>query len=123
MILRRRKMADLGFTQRRSACPATGALIGRTTARSARNGGSIVSVTRVASLACACVLALILGACASPEPRVLFNDSLRQELLRMAEADQRIRADALRATNFHGVLEVDARHLHRLKQIVEQHGW
>ncbi len=92
-------------------------------ARSARNGASIACVTRVASLACACVLALILVACASPKPRVLFNDSLRQELLRMAEADQRIRTDALRATNFHGVLEVDARHLHRLKQIVEQHGW
>ena len=69
------------------------------------------------------MLALILGACASPQPRVLFNDSLRQELLRMAETDQRIRADALRATNFHGVLEVDARHLYRLKQIVDQHGW
>lgn len=41
----------------------------------------------------------------------------------MAEADQRIRTAALRATNFHGILEVDVRHLHRIKQIVEQHGW
>lgn len=65
----------------------------------------------------------MLGSCASTAPRVAFNEALRQELLRMADADQRIRTAALRATNFHGILEVDARHLQRMKQIVRQHGW
>lgn len=88
-----------------------------------RLAGSIGSVTRAASLAGACAMALILGACASTEPQVVFNESLRQELLRMEEADQRIRTAALHATNFHGILEVDARHLQRMKEIVEQHGW
>jgi len=70
-----------------------------------------------------CALALMLGACASTEPQVVFNESLRQELLRLSEADQRVRTDALHATNFHGILEVDARHLQRMKEIVAQHGW
>ena len=41
----------------------------------------------------------------------------------MRDADQRVRSAAFRATNFHGVLEVDSRHLGRLKEIVDQYGW
>ena len=41
----------------------------------------------------------------------------------MRDADQRVRDAAFRATNFHGILAVDSRHLGRLKQIVDQHGW
>lgn len=68
-------------------------------------------------------LAVFLGACASHPPQIAFNEALRQELLQMRDADQRIRTTALHATNFHGILEVDGRHLRRVKEIVAQHGW
>jgi hypothetical protein len=67
------------------------------------------------------VVVSVLTGCATM--RVVFNDALRQELLQMRDADQRVRSAAFRATNFHGVLEVDDRHLQRMKQIVEQYGW
>jgi hypothetical protein len=73
-------------------------------------------------VACLCALTLLLSACASPQP-IAFNEALRQELLQMRDADQRIRTTALHATNFHGILEVDGRHLLRMKEIVAQHGW
>lgn len=60
--------------------------------------------------------------CAS-RPEYAFNETLRQELLQMRDADQRVRTAAFRATNFHAVLAVDSRHLARLKQIVDEHGW
>jgi hypothetical protein len=41
----------------------------------------------------------------------------------MRDADQRLRTTALRATNFHGILPVDGRHLRRMKEIVDQYGW
>jgi hypothetical protein len=52
-----------------------------------------------------------------------FNDALRRELLEMRDADQRVRSAAFHATNFHGILAVDSRHLGRLKEIVDEHGW
>jgi hypothetical protein len=63
-----------------------------------------------------------LGACTSTQP-IAFNEGLRQELIQMRDADQRIRTTALHATNFHGILAVDGRHLRRMKEIVDQHGW
>jgi hypothetical protein len=68
-------------------------------------------------------LAAFLFGCATPRPAVTFNEPLRQELLQMRDADQRVRSTAFHATNFHRILEVDSRHLGRLKEIVEQHGW
>jgi hypothetical protein len=65
----------------------------------------------------------LLAGCATSRPTVTFNEPLRQELLRMRDADQRVRSTAFHATNFHGVLEVDSRHLGRLKEIVDQHAW
>ena len=67
-------------------------------------------------------MAFLLSACASPQP-IAFNEALRQELIQMRDADQRIRTTALHATNFHGILAVDGRHLLRMKEIVAQHGW
>lgn len=67
------------------------------------------------------LISFSLTGCATP--RVAFDDALRQELLQMRDADQRVRSAAFRATNFHGVLEVDSRHLQRMKQIVEQRSW
>jgi hypothetical protein len=66
--------------------------------------------------------AILLTACATTR-KPAFNEGLRQELLAMRDADQRIRRDAMQATNFHGILEVDGRHLGRMKEIVEQYGW
>jgi hypothetical protein len=63
------------------------------------------------------------GCATTPRPTVTFNEPLRQELLQMRDADQRVRSTAFRATNFHAILEIDSRHLGRLKQIVEQYGW
>jgi hypothetical protein len=66
--------------------------------------------------------AFFLG-CATSRPALTFNEPLRQELLQMRDADQRVRSAAFHATNFHGILEVDSRHLGRLKEIVDQYGW
>ena len=46
--------------------------------------------TRAVSAVCLCALAFLLSACASPQP-IAFNEGLRQELLQMQDADQRIR--------------------------------
>lgn len=98
-------------------------LTGVTSARPRQTAGSTGCVTRAVNAACACVLAVFLGACASHPPQIAFNEALRQELLQMRDADQRIRTTALHATNFHGILEVDGRHLRRVKEIVAKHGW
>src|SRR5688572_10733893 len=121
-ILRRRKMADHGLTRQRLAFLEMDKRTGATSALRRRTAAFTGCATRVVSAACFCALTLFLGACASTEP-IAFNEALRQELIQMRDADQRIRETALRATNFHGILPVDGRHLRRMKEIVDQHGW
>src|SRR5688572_4627349 len=121
-ILRRRKMADHGLIQLRSVFLKMDKLTGSTLARRRHTAAFTGCATQAVSAACLCALALLFTACASPQP-IAFNEALRQELIQMRDADQRIRTTALHATNFHGILAVDGRHLLRMKEIVAQHGW
>ena len=68
-------------------------------------------------------LLLCIAGCETSRSNPPFNDALRRELLEMRDADQRVRSAAFHATNFHGILAVDSRHLGRLKEIVDQYGW
>jgi hypothetical protein len=95
---------------------------GLTSARRRHSVAFTGCAIRAVSAACLCALTLLLGACSSTQP-IAFNEALRQELIQMRDADQRIRTTALNATNFHGILAVDGRHLRRMKEIVDQHGW
>jgi len=97
----------------------TGQILARRGLTAAFTGCAIQAV----SLACLCALAFMLSGCASSPQPVAFNEALRQELIQMRDADQRIRTTALHATNFHGILAVDGRHLLRMKEIVAQNGW
>lgn len=71
----------------------------------------------------AALLLLFIAGCETSRSGPAFNDALRRELLEMRDADQRVRSAAFHATNFHGILAVDSRHLGRLKEIVDQYGW
>src|SRR5687768_422439 len=115
-------MAARGVTPRRSMFLEMDKLTGATLARRRQTAGFTGCAIRVVNAAFVCGLALLL-ACASRPPQITFNEALRQEILQMRDVDQRIRTTALHATNFHGILEVDGRHLRRMKEIVAQHGW
>ena len=115
-------MADHGLTRQRSVFLKMDKRTGQTSARRQPIAAFTDCAIRVVSATGLCALALFLGACASPQP-IAFNEALRQELIQMRDADQRIRTTALHATNFHGILAVDGRHLLRMKEIVDQYGW
>jgi hypothetical protein len=79
---------------------------GLTSARRPHSVAFTGCAIQAVNAACLGALAILVGACASTQP-IAFNDALRQELIQMRDADQRIRTTALNATNFHGILAVD----------------
>src|SRR5215213_2813338 len=90
-------------------------------------------MTRAVALAfplVAITVSAFLTSCASPGPRVVrspsWNEELRQELLVMCEADQKLRADfgpRMNPDQRGLIILFDEQHTERMKGIVTEHGW
>src|SRR5687768_14699441 len=92
---RRAKLTGLTITPRVSAAAST--------------ASAIPPAHDMLRSSCWCLIfglgALLLAGCATSGPTLTFNEPLRQELLQMRDADQRVRRAAFHATNFHGILQ------------------